>query len=786
MSVHPEVLPVYRFGPFELDPRSAELRRNGVKLKIQEQPYQVLLQLLEHPGEIVSREELRASIWPADTFVDFETGLNTVIKRLRETLGDSAGTPTFIETIPRRGYRFVASVATQPRGSPPTRIPERVTSRAARARSRYLLWAASAVAIVLLSLLVTNYLAKRRSHLPLTEEDAIVVGDFANSTGDPVFDDTLKQAVSIGLQQSPRVRVLSDQRIKETLGLMERAPDESLNEATAREICQRTGSSALLAGSISSLGSQYVLGLKAVNCGNGDVLALEQAQAARKEDVLRALDPMVTNLRSKMGESLASVQKFDRPLEQATTSSLEALKAYSLGVKAVVARSPMAGIPFVNRAIELDPNFPLAYALLGNTYGSLLGESGLASENMRKAYALRDRVSERERFHIAADYYAYVTGELEKAIQTDEVWSQTYPRDEAAYNHLATMNEYLGQYDKSAAASLAAIRLRGESALDYSNLMEAYTALNRLKEAKVPYDQAIDRKLDNPFLHDDLYSIAFLEGDTDEMKRQVAWATGKSGAEDILLSADSDSEASYGHLNKARALSQQAVGSAQRAELKETAALWQLNSALREAEFGNSERARRGTRLGLTIASTRDVRILAALTLARVGDAVQAERMAAELETQNPSNTVINSYWLPTIRAYLAIARRNPAQALKMLDAATPYDLAFPPPQFEEGGLLYPAYVRGQTYLLLLRGREAAGEFQKVLDHPGIVINSPIAPLAHLGLARAFSLHGDPSKARAAYQDFFSLWKDAEPDIPILKQAKAEYVKLQWTPMLKP
>ena len=270
MSVRSEVPPVYRFGPFELDPRSAELRRNGVKLKIQEQPYHVLLQLLEHPGEIVSREELRASIWPADTFVDFETGLNTVIKRLRETLGDSAGTPTFIETIPRRGYRFVAPVATQPRGSPPLRLSEQVTSRA---RSRYLLWAASAIAIALLALLVTNYLEKRRSHPLLTEEDTVVVGDFANSTGDPVFDDTLKQAVSIGLQQSPRVRILSDQKIRETLGLMERSPDEPLNEATAREVCQRTGSSALLAGSISSLASQYVLGLKAVNCGNGDVLA---------------------------------------------------------------------------------------------------------------------------------------------------------------------------------------------------------------------------------------------------------------------------------------------------------------------------------------------------------------------------------------------------------------------------------------------------------------------------------------------------------------------------------
>jgi len=431
-------------------------------------------------------------------------------------------------------------------------------------------------------------LEKRRSHPLLTEEDTIVVGDFTNSTGDPVFDDTLKQAVSIVLQQSPRVRILSDQKIRETLGLMERSPDAALNEATAREVCQRTGSSALLAGSISSLASQYVLGLKAVNCGDGDVLALEQAQAAKKEDVLRALDPMVTNLRSRLGESLASVQKFDTPLEQATTPSLEALKAYSLGVKAVTARSPMAGIPFVNRAIELDPNFALAYSLLGDVYGALLVESGLAAENMRKAYVLRDRVSERERFHI-----------------------------------------------------------------------------------------------------------------------------------------------------------------------------------------------RQSTKIGLAMASTRDVRVVAALTLASAGDIGQAEKMAAELEKQNSSNTAISRHWLPTIRAYIAIKQRNPARALNALEPAAPYDLAFPPPQFEEGGLLYPAYVRGQAYLMLRRGKESAGEFQKLLDHRGILINSPLGALARLGLAHAFTLQGDSAKTRATYQDFLTVWKDADPGIPILKQAKAEYAKLQ-------
>ena len=641
-------------------------------------------------------------------------------------------------------------------------------------------WKLPTTALVVAAALIAGGLYWR-SHQPakLTEKDTIVLADFANATGDAVFDDTLKQALSVELQQSPFLNVLSEEKMQDTLRLMSRSPGERLTAEAAREVCQRTRGTAVLAGSIASLGSEYVLGLKAVSCGNGDQLAQEQVQAAKKEDVLGALGQAATKLRATLGESLSTIQKYDTPIIAATTPSLEALKAFSLGVKAINETSAVAAIPFYKRAIELDPNFALAYSNLGRVYGDLLVEPGLAAENLRKAFELRDRVSERERLDIAGAYYVGVTGDLEKAAQAFELWTQAYPRDGSPHNGLATIAEYSGQYEKLAAEELETIRLFPGSAVDHSNLMEAYIALDRLDEAKIIYRQALDHKLDNPFLHDDMYAVAFLEADAEEMKRQTAWAAGKPGAEDLLLSAQSDTEAFYGRLAKARELSRQAVESARRSDKRETAALWQLNSALREAEFGNAGQARNGAKAGLAIAATRDVQIVAALTLARAGDIAHAQTISQELERQFPVNTTLNHYWLPTIRAYIEIHRGNPAQALKLLEAAALYDLAFPQPQFEEGGLLYPAYVRGQAYLFLHQGKEAAVEFQKFLDHRGVVINSVLTSLARYQLARALSLSGDSSGARKGYQDFFALWKDADPAIPILKEAKADYAKLQ-------
>jgi eukaryotic-like serine/threonine-protein kinase len=630
----------------------------------------------------------------------------------------------------------------------------------------------------------------------LTDKDTIVLADFTNTTGDSVFDDTLKQALSISLQQSPFLSLLSDQKVQEALSLMGRPPSERLTSQVAREVCQRTSSAAVLEGSISSLGSEYVVGLNTVNCQTGDTLAQEQVQAARKEDVLNALGSASAKLRQKLGESLSSVQRFDVPLAAATTTSLEALKAYSLGANALNQEASVS-IQHYRRAVELDPNFALAYSSMGGLYSSNLQEPGLGEQYLREAFELRDRVSESERFNITATYYAVVTGDLEKSDQTLKSYAQAYPRLALPHINLGYQSAYLGKYEEEVKEQLEGIRLQPDLAPAYANLMEGYIALNRLDEAKAVYRQALERHFEGQFLHDDMYDIAFLEGDKEEMKRQVDAVAGKPGVEDILFSGESDTAGFYGRLAAAREHSSQAIQSALRNELKETAALWQLNSALREAEFGNSERARAQVKAGLAIASTRDVQTLAALTLTCTGDLPRAKSIADDLQKQYPENTMLNHYWLPVVRAYAEIHGGHAAQAIKLLEDAAAYDLAFPLPQYSEGGLLYPPYVRGQAYLALHQGKEAAVEFQKFIDHRTIVANSPLASLARLGLARAYALQAgfvapgfspassssaDASaalaKARAAYQDFLALWKDADPDIPIFKQAKSEYAKL--------
>jgi eukaryotic-like serine/threonine-protein kinase len=560
---------------------------------------------------------------------------------------------------------------------------------------------------------------------------------------------------------------------------MGRAPSERLTSQVAREICQRTASTAVLEGSISSLGSAYVIGLNAVNCRSGDTLAQEQAQVMRKEDVLKALGDAIRKVRPKLGESLTTVQKFDVPLVEASTSSLEALKAFSLGMKAVNSQESSAAVPYLQRAIELDPNFALAHDLLGGMYATSYLEPGLAVEQLQKAFELRDRVSESERLGITADYYGLATGEVEKSIQTYQSWATAYPRSPQPHVSIGFMYANLGRYEDEIKEETEAIRLAADVGPAYANLMEGYIALNRLDEAKAVYRQSIERKMEYQFLHDDMYDIAFLENDAEEMNRQVAAVMGKAGLEDILFSHEADTEAFHGRLRKSRELSTEAIQSAQRNDLKETAALWQLDSALREAQFGNIERARQDVNSGLQMASTRDVRILAAMTLACVGDVSRARALADDLQKQFPLNTMLNHYWLPVIRAYIELRGNHPDRAIKLLEETLPYDLAFPWPEYSEGGQMHPPYVRGQAYLALHQGKEAASEFQKFVDHRTIVANSPLASLAHLGLARADVLQRDNAKARAVYQDFFALWKDADPETPILKQAKAEYGKLQ-------
>jgi tetratricopeptide (TPR) repeat protein/predicted Ser/Thr protein kinase len=606
----------------------------------------------------------------------------------------------------------------------------------------------------------------------LTEKDTVVLADFENKTGDPVFDDALKQALAVQLGQSPFLNILSDRKVEETLRLMGRPSTERITRDVARELCIRTGSKAIVLGSISNLGGQYVIGLNTVGCSSGDTLATEQEESATKENVLKALGTAASALRGKLGESLASVQKFDVPVE-ATTPSLEALKAYSMGITTGRTKGDAEAIPFMKRAIELDPNFAMAYVGLGVEYANL-GQASMAAEYTKKAYDLRDRVSDREKYRISAFYYQYVTGEVEKATEAYELWAKTYPRDQVPHGNLGYIYSVLGQYDKAAAETEEQQRL-GPSLVGYGNLAGIYTNLGRLDDARALLQQAQTNQVDGFAIRGDLYSLAFLRGDAAEMGRQVAWAAGRPGEEDGMLSTQSDTEAYYGRLTRARDFSRRAVDAAVRNDSKETGALWQANAALREAEFGNAAAAKQRVDAALALAPGRDVKLLAAMTLARAGDIARAKAIVEQLEKSEATNTMMKIYWLPTIRAAIDLNSSSPSQAVIDLEAASPYELGGPLPI----GGLYPVYVRGQAYLAAHNGAAAAGEFQKILDHSGIVLNLPLGALAHLQLGRAYAFSGDSAKARSAYQDFFNVWKDADLDIPILKEAKAEYAKLQ-------
>jgi serine/threonine protein kinase/tetratricopeptide (TPR) repeat protein len=633
------------------------------------------------------------------------------------------------------------------------------------------------ILLTLLGAIILGLSHRRTSQASkLNERDAVVLADVTNSTGEPVFDNTLKQALSISLRQSPFLNILSDSKVATTLTLMTRPPNTQITSEVAREICQRTRSKAYIGGTISALGKEYVLGLRAASCETGDLLAEEQATADRKEEVLSALGKAAAKLREKLGESLASVTKYNQPLEEATTSSLEALQQYSEQRRAQREQGDAAAIPYGKRAIELDPNFALAYASLGANYGNL-SQLSLSRENLQKAYELRDRVTQQERFLIEALYYSEVTGEIDKAIQTYTEWARTYSADYVPHDNLGVSYSILGQYEKAAEETNASLRLEPDDAIAYGNLADDYLALDRIKDAKGALDEAAKRNLDSPDLHLHRYHLAFLEGDPSAMQEQSLWATGKP-EEDGQLSDESDTEAYYGRLRKARELTRKAVESAKRNGSTDTAALWQVNEALREAEFGNTALARKAVAAAMSLSSRPDIELLGALALARSGDTVQSSALADKVAAEFDRDTMIQAYWLPTIRAAIAIDRGDSQKAMELLTVASEYELG-EPLQTPSHGTLYPVYVRGEAYLRAGDGVQAATEFQKMIDHRGIVSNFPLGALAHLQLGRAYKLAGDVGKAREAYAAFLVAWLNADPDIPVLKRAKAEYAKLQ-------
>jgi DNA-binding winged helix-turn-helix (wHTH) protein/tetratricopeptide (TPR) repeat protein len=788
--------PIYRFGLFEVNPASRELLRQGTRIRIQEQPFRLLLLLLENQTRLVTREELRQQLWAEDTYVDFDSSLRVAVRKLRDALGDDADNPRFVATVPRRGYRFLAPVTTTDAVVPPTSRSPAISETADTAISppasespalqkprRWRIWrgVSAVAALLLLSLVVSRYYHHAGPAYALGNTDTVLLADFLNKTGDVAFDDTLKQALSISLSQSPFLNMVPDHRVAETLKLMGRSPDERITGETALEVCRRTGSKAALAGSIASFGSQYVISLDATNCLTGAVFVQEQIQASRKEEVLKSLGEISTQLRQKLGESLSSIQKFDIPLEQTTTSSLDALRAYSKGVKIRNVNGPAESIPYLKHAIELDANFASAYGVLGTSY-LMLGEDGLGSEVAKKAYDLRGRVTERENFAITSYYYNFVLGDRTKALQNCRLWADSYPRDLAAHICLFFDTEMIGRYEAALPEGLRCIEVDPEAGACYADLISTYAALNRLEDAKAIYAKAISHKLDNPDLHTDRYGVAFLEGDEGEMARQIAWATGKPGSEYQLLVAQSDTEAFHGRLAKARELSHRAVESALRSDQKESAARVLVRSALREAMVGNSLLARQQVKTGLGIASFEYLQGVAAVTEALAGDSGLAEKIGNTLDRANPSDTMLHAFWLPSIQASTEINHDRPARAIDVLQRAASCEMGEHIP-------LLPAFLRGQAYLATRQGLKAAVEFQKVIDHRGLIQNSTLGALAYLGLGRAYALQlqssrgDDPevarAKARVAYQAFLTLWKDADQDIPILKQAKQEYEKLK-------
>jgi class 3 adenylate cyclase/tetratricopeptide (TPR) repeat protein len=665
-------------------------------------------------------------------------------------------------------------------------------SVAAQAKHKKLALGGVAI-VVIAALAIGGILYSHRAHA-LTDKDTIVLADFANSTGDAIFDDTLKTALSVSLRQSPFLNVLSDSAVAKTLQQMTRPASTKLTPEVARELCLRAGSKAYIAGTVGGLGSEFVLGLKAVNCQNGDMLAEEQMTAASKENVLDALGGAASKLRTELGESLPSVQKFDVPLFEATTSSLEALKAYSLGIKARKEKGSAEALPYHQRAIELDPNFAMGCLLVGYDYLGL-SQPERASEYITKAFQLREHASEREKLAIATDYYLMVTGEEDKAAQTLQEQIDNYPRKDDAYIDLSHLFANQGQYEKASEAARQAVRLAPDAwGFAYDDLASYALASQRFDEARQVIRERQARKLDDGGIHAALYALAFFGADSTAMAEQQQWFGGLPDGSGGLALA-SDTEAYAGHVGKARELTKRAVDSAVRADSMDDAAIWQANAALKHAAYGDIAEARQSAAEALKLAPANlGAEAEAALAFAMAGDTARVESLAQDLGKRPPLNSVIvprtqmQLLWLPAIQAQVALDKKNPAVALNALRAALPVELG------QIGfvlniSCLYHVYVRGEAYLAAGQGSAAAGEFQKIIDHSGIVWNCWTGALAHLGVARANALQartsqgGDADAARdralAAYKNFLALWKDADPDIPILKEAKAEYAKLQ-------
>jgi DNA-binding winged helix-turn-helix (wHTH) protein/Tfp pilus assembly protein PilF len=780
---------IYQFGRFQLSTAERVLRGDGEPISVAPKALDVLIVLVENRGQIVEKDELIRKIWP-ETFVE-DNNLAFNISVLRKLLGESSALPRFIETVPKRGYRFRAEeVSLQQELDAPEKLDENFTAQttfqeaASNRQIRKSLFIRSTqtrtLVITMLALLVGGAIVVQQflRKPKLTSTDGIVLADLTNNTGDPVFDGTLRQELAIELGQSPFLSLVSDERIQRMLPLIGQPKSVRLTPELAREICERTASAAVVEGSIAGLGSEYVLSLRAKNCRTGAILDEELVQAATKEDVLNALSQITRKFRARIGESLATIEKHDTPLE-VTTTSLDALSAFSGGLKVAQSKGEFAAVPFLKRAIELDPKFATAYAMLARFYADM-GESVLSSESTRKAYELRDRASDNERFYIMFTYDRQVTGNLEKALQTLEVWARTYPHEVNAHGLMSGFcSQGTGRYQTTIKEAQIAIGLDPELTPPYLNLAFAYLYLDRLSEAEATVQRLAARKVESSDFHILRYHLAFLKADQAGMEREAGLAGSTPGAADWMLHLEALVAARSGQLRLARSASSRAMDLAEHLGDPERAAIFSASTAVWEGFFGNFSAARRDAREAHRLSKARDVEYGAAFALAVSGDLSQSLSLAEDLERRFPEDTTVRFNYLPVLHGLFELSRNSPLEAVEKLQMAVPYDLALPGSAFFGFfGTLYPTYIRGEAYLAAHQGANAVAQFQTILDHRGLVLADPMGAMARLQLARAFALAGDNGRAKTAYQDFLSLWRGADFDVPMLKQAKTEYAKL--------
>lgn len=764
--------PPIRFGAFEVHPRSGELRKAGRRVRLQDQPFRVLLTLLEVPGEVVTREELQRRLWPQESFGDFEHGVNVAIAKIRTALNDSAENPRYIETLPRRGYRFVYPITAPAKqegsgpgglnSGPPQANIEGKTGRetgrrAARVRSAVAVLAAAAIAAGG----IWHPGARK-----LSGKDKIVLADFANSTGDPSFDGALRRGLAVELEQSPFLSIVSDKQMQQTLQMMKQPLETKATPEIAREICERTSSTAVLGGSIAQIGTQYSVILKAEICQAGESLASTAVVAKDKDHVLDALGRASSEMRRRLGESLSTVEKFGTPLEQATTPSLEALQAYDMAYKTADQGNYVAAIPLFRRAIDLDPNFAMAYTLLGMMQWNVGIDESV--KNLRRGYELRTAVSQREKFFIEFEYYAVKDSEFERALQIAHLWAKTYPRDCVPRGEAGSL--YAGVDDEEVLREyLVAHQLCPEDSLAASGVIAAYSHLDRYAEARAVAREALAKNPESFEIHRALYYLAFLENDSAAMQEQLVFSNGKPGLEDQLQFFEAEAAAYQGRMRRSRELSWQAVNSAQRANEYERAELDAEIEGLRLAMAGNKTEARRQLRAALRLPKSVGDHFWTALAWAFIGDIDRAKALAEKIGHEGQEDPYTQFVAKPQLQAMLALAEHNAPKAIEILQPS-PYESRFK--------VSPNVYFRGLAYLANGQGKEAEGEFQSMVNHPGLMEIRLEGALANLQIGRAYALQGENPKARGAYEKFFRLWKDADADVPILKQAQAEYAKL--------